>query len=79
MQLNTSSHSAAALTASGVSGERRRLVTAENSDFSDSSSVLRKTSIIDAVAMHVDDGVTVSVTFAEKRIARNTGTGLIRH
>ena len=40
---------------------------------------LRKTSIIDAVTMHVDDGVTVSVTFAEKRIARDTGTGLIRH
>ena len=40
---------------------------------------LENTPVIDAAAIHFDDGVTASLRFAEKRIAWDTVTGLMRH
>ena len=39
---------------------------------------LENTPVIDAEAIHFDDGVTASLRLAEKRIAWDTVTGLIR-
>ena len=40
---------------------------------------LENTPVIDAAAIHFDDGVTASLRFAEKRIAWDTVSGLMRH